>query len=439
MRMNEPQDFGSLDLPQQTNTSGTGSARRPGPVLVYDLRRASASAQPFYQVLAAFSAEVVAQAAHRASAAIDEYRHHVVNHLRESHRTADEYAIELLTVGMALRLYGDAAAETPGWVVDLAQELVLRRRRSPGLKPFLDFARSGLFQLFMARGLQASPASVRTRAARLSWTDRHGFGALPRVIAWMEATGDFHQECLRLVNWLSYLRTVPPLEAEGWIDTALSLFDWFQARAEFALGEYTASIRGFLQTTWADRFWSEDQVFCGRQPVEYHLAMVAAEIMNTAMQDDFHARSRKILLVPSCMRSKSAATCLARTRDAEIVCAGCDPDCAVNRITRTMRAEGVETYTVPHSSGFSQSLERWQREPDTAVAAVACLPNILAGGYEMRARGIPSPCVPLDYPGCQKHWSQEGIPTALDEKRLVQLVTSRPPTPDPLHPPSTAH
>jgi hypothetical protein len=432
MRMNEPQDFRSLDLPQQANSPGKGPAARrgPGPVLVYDLRRTANSAKPFYESLAAFTREVTAQAAQRASAAIVSYRHYLVTELREPHRSADEYAIELLTIGMALRLYGEAAAETPGWVVHLAQELVFRRRRTPGAKPLIDFARAGLFQLFMTRGLRTAQSAPDAPAGSPRSARRHDFAALPRVIAWMQATGEFHHESLRLVNWLSYLRTVPPLEAEGWIETALSFYDWFQSQAQDALGDITAPVRQFLDTTWSDRFWREDQIFCGRRPAEYHLAMVASEIMNAAMREDFRAKPRKVLLVPACMRGKNAATCPARVDGPDISCASCDPDCSVSRITRTMRAEGIETYIVPHSSGFSQSLERWQREPGTAVGAVACLPNILAGGYEMRARGIASQCVPLDFPGCRKHWTDDGIPTTLDESRLVQLITSDPSNPD---------
>jgi hypothetical protein len=65
---------------------------------------------------------------------------------------------------------------------------------------------------------------------------------------------------------------------------------------------------------------------------------------------------------------------------------------------------------------------RWQREPDTGVTAAACLLNILPGGYEMRARGIASQCVPLDYPGCQKHWRREEIATSFNHDQLAQLV-----------------
>ena len=37
------------------------------------------------------------------------------------------------------------------------------------------------------------------------------------------------------------------------------------------------------------------------------------------------------------------------------------------------------------------------------------------GGFDMRARGIASQCVLLDYPGCKKHWDREGIPTGVNE------------------------
>ena len=76
-----------------------------------------------------------------------------------------------------------------------------------------------------------------------------------------------------------------------------------------------------------------------------------------------------------------------------------------------MRGLGAEVYLVPHATGFSRWLARWQREPDTGVVATACLTNILPGGYEMRARSIGSQCVPLDFPGCRKHWRRDRLAT----------------------------
>ncbi len=391
----------------------------PGTVdcLVYDLRL-DGSSQRFYGDVAAFAATVVAETEDRAATLLDGYARYVTETLREVFRSRGEYGLELLTLGMALRLYGGAAAGTPRWVIALTRELFRLRRRFPRLKPAIDFVRAGLFGWLMRERLRTNQ-----RFQRQSTVAGCGYAAVPRLIEWLRATGEFEQETGRLDNWTSYLGRLPRSEAEGWVTTALSLFDWFALESERALGTYTKGVTPFLETTHAARFWREDQIFCGRQAVEYHLGMVASRVMNDGLRDEFHSKSRKVLLVPICMRGARAEECRALVSDLDITCAGCDPDCAIHRITTRMRNEGVQVFMVPHSTGFSRWLERWQNDPTVGVAAVACMMNILAGGYEMRARHIASQCVPLDYPGCKKHWTQYGVPTATNEERLVQIVS----------------
>jgi hypothetical protein len=360
----------------------------------------------------------VSEIENRAAAALDGYSRHVTGTLHEAFRSRGEYGLELLTLGMAIRLYGGVAATAPGWVVHGAGGLYRMRRRLPRAKPAIDFLRAGLFQLFMhAKLLTLSTPDRRSSQATAA------YASLPQLIEWLHGTGEFEQEARRLDNWLGYLGQIPPDQAQGWVATAQSLFDWFTGEAEAAMGKYTRGVRPFLESAYAARFWREDQIFCGRQPVEYHLGMVAAEVMNGGLRGDFNRKSKKVLLVPTCMRGAHADECRAVVRGLDMTCAWCDPDCAVCRISRRMRAEGVQVFLVPHSSGFSRWLERWQNDPEVGVAAVACMMNILAGGYEMRARSIASQCVPLDYPGCRKHWTPEGVPTAANEDRLVQIVT----------------
>ena len=91
-------------------------------------------------------------------------------------------------------------------------------------------------------------------------------------------------------NWRGYLSGLSPVEAENWISVALDLFDWFKQETDLALGKYTAGVNPFLENAYAMRFWREDQIFCGRQPVEYHLGMVAAEVMNEGLREDFQSK-----------------------------------------------------------------------------------------------------------------------------------------------------
>jgi hypothetical protein len=398
-----------------------------GNELVYDLRLNQASSQLFYHHVAAFSSRTVEEIEHRASRALDGYSRYVTEHLLEPPRTRGEYGLELLTIGMALRLYGVPAAKTPRWVVALCRELFRLRRRSSRIKPVIDWIRAGIFERFLRRRLRSSDRAGLGVFERFDVGNATSLDALPGVIRWMHATGEFEQESRRLDNWMNYLNQLPRIEAETWIGIALNLFDWFTLEAELALGTYTAGVIPFLKQTYPARFRREDQIFCGREPVEYHLGMVAAEVMNDGLREDFLGKSRKVLLVPTCMRGAKKDRCMAVAHGLDLKCAGCDPACAINRITRRMRSEGVEVYMVPHATGFSRWLERWQHDPDVGVAAVACMLNILPGGYEMRARRIASQCVPLDYPGCQKHWTSGGVPTGVNEEQLVHIVTgSRP-------------
>lgn len=410
--------------PKGTSSAGLYSVPSPADAvrheLVYDLRVDEERSDRFYADVAAFSARVVAEIESRASGALDGYSRYVIDVLMETPCSRAEYALELLTVGMVFRLYGEASAGTPGWVIDLARELYSVRRRDSWKKSVADFVRAALFQLLMnGKLLRVEPEAPSPGAE-----PQNRLSELPRLLEWLQATGEFEQEWKRLDNWRCYWAEMPAREAESNLAGALALFDWFTREAALALGKYTAGVMHFLKHSYALRVWREDRIFCARLPVEYHLGMVAAEVMNNGLRDGFDRKPRKVVLVPTCMRGARRETCKAIIRGLDMTCTGCDPACAVNRITQRMRREGVQVYMVPHASGFSRWLARWQDDPKVGVAAVACLMNILPGGYEMRARGISSQCVPLDYPGCAKHWAEEAIPTGVNEERLMRIVTS---------------
>jgi hypothetical protein len=297
--------------------------------------------------------------------------------------------------------------------VQAAGFLFRQRRRAAWIKPAADWARAALSRLFL---MPKIGRPIRDSARLLEH--------LPRLIAWLRATGEFELEGTRLKNWLKFLETLRPAQANHWIEVACGLFAWFEHEAAAMLGHYTRGVEKFIEGEYSKRGCREDQLFCSRPAIEYHLGAVTAEVMNRGLRAEFERRPKKAVLVPACMRGEKAIDCRARVSGVDITCTACDPECAVNRITRRLRKLGAKVYIVPHSTGFSRWLERWQREPDTGVAAVACLLNIVPGGYEMRTRGISSQCVPLDYPGCGKHWREKGISTAVNEERLVQIVAA---------------
>jgi hypothetical protein len=380
--------------------------------LVYDLRIGGDS-DNFFSDVARFSDDILARIERCAGALLDGYSRHVQLVLFEAPRSRGEYAIELLTLGMALRRYLAAAEETPPWAVKMAQRLLGVRRRFRCLKLLADAERAALTRYFFMPVIRGNGSTPEASVERLA-----------RLIEWMQATGEFKEEALRLNNWLGYIASMPGREGVRWMGVATELFDGFEREAAGRLGKYTRGVEGFLSGEYASRGIREDQLFCGRGPAEYYLNMVATEVMNRGLRARFERTSRRVVLVPACMRGAKAGSCRAHVKGVDMTCTTCDPECTVNRITRRMRELGAKVYLVPHSNGFSRWLDRWEREPNVGVTAVACLLNILPGGYEMRARDIPSQCVPLDYPGCKKHWDRRGISTGVNEERLVRIATA---------------
>ncbi|MGC2636967.1 MAG: DUF116 domain-containing protein [Acidobacteriaceae bacterium] len=392
---------------------GKRAVHPPDPI--YDLRRGQASSDSYYADLAAFSAEILAEINRRAADFLRGYSRYVAFCRGESPRSMGEYGVEFLTLGLALEHYAGAAETTPAWAISLAQKLCSLRRRAPWSKPAVDWLRAALTSLYFAPPIGSVPQSAQPALDRL-----------PRLIAWLAATGEFEQEALRLRNWQGYLATLPRVAAIEITDVAVSLFAWFRREADAALGIYTRGVAPFLADQRRSPQCREDRILRDKEPAEYHLGMVAACLMNRGLRTRFDRTPRRVVLLPTCMRGASASRCRARTSGLDIECTACDPACTVNRITRRMRAEGARVCLIPHATGLSRWLQRWQGDPDCGVTAVACLLNILPGGYEMRTRGIAAQCVPLDYPGCGKHWRTPGIPTSLNLEQLVQIVAAPP-------------
>lgn len=398
----------------------------PDSNLVYDLRYGSGDSNAFFAETAMFAEKIVGRIDDQAGPIFDGY----CRHLRacdDAPRSRSEYIVEFLTLGMLLKRYETPSAATPNWAVKLAQFLILLRRSTPILKAPADWLRTRLSHHFFLPSIQRSPECDPPTQS----VEQSALGSpsqrVWRLICWLRATGEYEQEALRLRNWCNYLATLSPENARDCLSAAIKSFNDFAGEAASTLGIFTAGVNRFLSGEYSQRGCREDQMFCGRPPVEYHLNMLAADVMNRGLQESFERTARKVVLVPACMRGAKAATCKARIHGVDMTCMACDPYCAVNRVTQRMRKLGAKVYLVPHSSGFSRWLDRWKREPGVGVIAVACMLNILPGGFEMRSRRIASQCLPLDYPGCKKHWDKEGRPTGVNEERLVQIIAGATP------------
>ena len=377
----------------------------------YDLRDATGCSDRFYRNLASLADRVSALLDCRARSLLDEYRSFAVETLAEVARSRDEYGVDLLTLGLLRCRYLPASRSTPRPAVVAARWLYRLRCRYPDLRHRIDPWRGALLGRYFVPAVRRCTGRLPRSAA-----------SLDRLLGWLGATGEFNEECLRLAGWRRYLRTIAPARAKQLMGLCDELFTVFRQDAMATLGTTTESLPGFLEHRASNHRFLENALLVSKTAPEYHLNMVAAELMNRGLRERFSRTSQRVVLVPGCLRWRSSSECEAVAHGLDIVCSGCEPRCQVSQLRQLGRREGFRVRIVPHSSTFSRWLERYQSERDTGLVPVACPLHLIAGGYEVRRLGLSAQCVLLDYCGCQKHWHPDGIPTATNTRQTVALV-----------------
>jgi hypothetical protein len=82
---------------------------------------------------------------------------------------------------------------------------------------------------------------------------------------------------------------------------------------------------------------------------------------------------------------------------------------------------GFGVAIITHESSFN-SKGIGQTDGRLGVVGIACVLNLIAGGWKAKALGLPAQCVLLDYCGCKNHWHDEGFPTDINLHVLGQIL-----------------
>lgn len=325
-------------------------------------------------------------------------------------RSTEEYLIEALMIGVFWTNYISAAIESKRISTSLLKSLYKLRRKLPRLKPAIDTIRGYGITSLLSRSKAESERLPRTIAS------------IQKLIAYLDASGDFSEECTRLRNWIPFLRTLNINDIHFIIENLIQTAQMFSSLASETLSNYTHGVEHFIETRTKDYLNKENLLFVTRPENEYHLNMVCAEILNRAFKEEFDRAEKKIVLLPTCMQNNGNA-CRAEWKDGEKKCLMCNSKCTIGMLTKKLAPFNVETRLIPHSSQFSLFLEKWKDNKSVGLIGTACVLNLIKGGYEMRKLGIPSQCVFLDYCGCRNHWHPTGISTDLNFNRLLHILS----------------
>jgi hypothetical protein len=362
----------------------------------------------FYEQLSAFSTKIISEAKQYFSKNLAAFK----AYLKTSEKTHipgdEEYLIEFIASGIYLEKYASYAVSSSSISTFILYNLFLLREKNPFTKPVLDYLRGHL------SGWLLYSLNIRTYEFSPE--------VFSRLIKWLKATGEFAEETKRLVIWNRFYKSLPAETAQDIITKSVAFARYFEEQSKLHLGRFTHNVNHFLKNEHRKYENREDYLFCGRSEAEYHLNMFGAEILNRNFRKCFNETKGKVVLLPACMCNPDDGMCKAISNGLHMKCISCSKNCEINNIQNSLKTKVTETYLIEHSSDFSEFLKFWKNQNKTGIIAVACVLNLLKGGYEMQSLNIPSQCVFLDYCGCKKHWHDKGIPTNLNRCQFEKIL-----------------
>jgi uncharacterized protein len=378
--------------------------------ITYSLCCKEQDSNNYYKAVGAFADIVINEGLAITKFWITKLKLHIEERQLETTRSDEEYMLEILTIGVLWLRYSDDATEIEHIPKELFLNLVELRQKGGKLKLGADFMRGilGTFVLYSEHN------------SELVKQIEFNLDNFIKLVDWLSTTGEFIQETRRFKIWESYLWSESRDGVADFIAIAVYFAIWFEKNSLTYLGCYTENVEPYLENVKDKHLLREDLIFCSRQRLEYHLNMLGAEIMNRAYRKDFVKTKRKAVFLPACIRKHLNGTCKAGSKNEILFCSSCSDDCQVKAIKDLGNLYGYEVLIIPHeSSAFKDGTFK---DGDLGIIGIACIINLISGGWKAKAMGIPAQCVLLDYCGCKNHWDDIGFSTSINMEQLEKIM-----------------
>ena len=242
------------------------------------------------------------------------------------------------------------------------------------------------------------------------------------IVKWMKATGDFKEEVYRLINFQQYLNNKDDKYIKELFDFCLEKIEYLYKECRKVLGKYTSNVEKYLLSYKESHINKEDVIYCGKGEIHYFFNMVSAEVMNQVYRNDFISCKRKCIFLPTCMR-QTEKKCFGETGEWGYTCRECNEGCNVNKLKKSLKNSNIEVYTIPHETMLFKSKDSERKV--IGIIGVACVTNLISGGWKALRMGFKPQCVILDYCGCSKHWLKEPLMTSININQLERILSGK--------------
>jgi uncharacterized protein len=376
---------------------------------IYSLKRMNGDAGHFYRDLA----RVVDRIVSKRSLLADDIRGFRRSFHRKSSDTDDELLLDFMILSVYRRSYLPSACRASGWPLLVLQvissiSLFLYRTGFGFIRPVIDSVKGR----FLPRVYFPEEAEIIPSECSL-W--------IKLLRRWLKSVGEFTEEIHRLESLFKYISRMSEESRLAFVGRIDRFADFIDGLCDGSLKKYIKGLDSFRKGELAKRKGREDYILCSKTRSEYYLNMVAAEIMSRVNKKNFATRSKRTILLPSCM-SCPDIWCHKKKVRGGYHCVGCSDGCSVRLITEMASRRGSDHRIVVHGSAGYSSWSSYGGNARDAVIGVACVANLLSGGLKGKRLGLPVQCVVLDRPGCL-HWCDRASPTELYQKRVREIIS----------------
>jgi len=388
----------------------------------------------------------------------------------------EEYVLEALYLGVLWKLYFNKSINLDPFYQNLLTKLSKLRNEkdivNSSFKTEIDEIRGPLATKFLFNSSNTNNGLYK---------DNFSFDfnlKINLLFDYLESIGDYNESLKHLNLWRDFLLSKDEELANSYINSILSLVNWFEKVATDELHIFTANVSNFIHNYIEDHINKEDILFCGRNELEYYINIFAAEVMNRIFHKSFIQKEKIAILVPVCMRISDSDKCLAIKDDLGFKCTVCsnaeEGNCNIGKIRKKLyfsfdnynnnsynynnknfnnknynkknynnnynnknfnnnnfnsknynnknyNYKDISVYIVSHSSDILSNISKKEKK-ELGIIGVACINNLIEGGWKISSYGIPPQCVILNYVGCKKHWSSKDILTDFNFNKLKNII-----------------
>lgn len=378
-------------------------------IVTYDLKKNLDNSDKFYSDISIFTDEVVKTIDISSCRIIEDYMSFVKKAGYEKLRGRNEYLLEFLMLGVLWNNYILNAQKLNDVPEHMLTGLVSIRKVGGFTKIVADYLRGIFSTVFL---MKKSSGKMKASIENLN-----------NLLDWLSASGEFIQEVKRLEGWQKFFLSKDERQSAKILEASAQTALWFRQRSSEVLGTYTEKVEEFLLYENNEYRWREDYIFCGRRRDEYHLNMVGAEMLNREYSKRFLRTREKLLILPACMRAMRDDGCKSIKTENGYSCMRCTNNCIVNHLASMGEKYDFKVVIIPHESDVFEN-----KESDTdgvGIIGVACVLNLISGGWKAREFGFLPQCVLLDYCGCKNHWHAKGFSTDINVNRLIEILRAK--------------